>query len=72
MTRQKTVTIKPRYISQGNRFGHVVHPGYKRTSTLGGAFDDTRIIARIGLVPAVVIILGIGVPVVLAIVGCGL
>jgi hypothetical protein len=55
MTRQKTVTIKPRYISQGNRFGHVVHPGYKRTSTLGGAFDDTRIIARIGLVPAVVI-----------------
>lgn len=32
---------------------HYATPAYKRTSTLGGAFETTRIIARIGLVPAV-------------------
>lgn len=63
--------VAERYTCSGNA-KHYATPSYKRTSTLGGAFEDARIIARIGLVPAVVIILGIGVPVVLAIVGSGL
>jgi hypothetical protein len=44
--------MTPVYRSQGNA-KHYATPGYKRTSTLGGAFETTRIIARIGLVPAV-------------------
>lgn len=63
--------MTPTFRTSGN-VRHYATPAYKRTSTLGGAFETTRIICRIGLVPAVVLILGIGVPVVLFIVGSGL
>jgi hypothetical protein len=46
--------VAERYTCSGNA-KHYATPSYKRTSTLGGAFEDARIIARIGLVPAVVL-----------------
>ena len=46
--------MTPTFRTSGN-VRHYATPAYKRTSTLGGAFETTRIICRIGLVPAVVI-----------------
>ena len=63
--------MTPPYRTSGNA-RHWQTPAYKRTSTLGGAFETTRIICRIALVPAGLILAIVGVPVVLAIVGSGL
>lgn len=46
--------VAERYTCSGNA-KHYATPAYKRASTLGGAFETTRIICRIGLVPAVLI-----------------
>jgi hypothetical protein len=44
--------MTPTFRTSGNSRSWQLHSGSKAQSSLGGAFENARIIARIGLVPA--------------------
>ena len=44
--------MTPTFRTSGNARSWQLHSGSKAQSSLGGAFENARIIARIGLVPA--------------------
>ena len=52
--RTARVTLSPRYRCQGNSRSHRVAEGYKRTSTLGGRFEDTRLVVKHILIPGII------------------
>lgn len=58
--------MTPSYRTSGNA-KHYATPSYRHQSTLGGAFENARIVARIGLLPAVGLAAFLAVPITLII-----